>query len=84
MENAIDEIARERISDHDRRLEGAEERVGAIDMEISDVRRTVIQTVTKLEEVISFHKELKKYASIAILGILGLLGTQLWQMIVKH
>ena len=80
----VDEIARERISDHDRRIEKTEEQSESNRLEISDVKRTTVKVVTNLEEVISFHKDLKGYAKMAIAGIVALIFAQVWQMIVKH
>lgn len=78
-----DSIARERLRSHSKRLDDLSTGVGVMGKEISDVRSRQTKQETKVETLIEFHVELKRYARFAITGVFGIIGLQIIQLILK-
>lgn len=76
-----DPVAWERLRTHSKRLDEIGERVGAMDEEISDFKKVQIVQGTKIETLIGFHEEIKKYARWAVMGLVGVIGMQVLQLV---
>lgn len=76
-------VLRERVKAHGRTLVELEADARERDEKISDVRKVQIMQGTKIEELITFHKDLKNYARVVILGLFGAVGMQVLQLILK-
>jgi hypothetical protein len=81
--SAYDAIARERIKSIEGRVQELWEDVDEMGDTISDVKKVQIGQGVKLEAVIEFHIELKKYARWVITGVFGIIGLQVIQLILK-
>lgn len=50
---------------------------------LSDVRKVQVGQGMKLETLVEFHTELKKYARWAITGVFGVIFLQVLQLVLK-
>jgi uncharacterized protein (UPF0335 family) len=76
-------VMREKLKTTTERVDRLWEDVDEMSDSISDVKKVQIGQGAKLEAVIEFHAELKKYARWAITGVFGLIALQLIQLILK-
>jgi len=50
---------------------------------ISDVKKVQIGQGATIQELVAFHKELKAYARLAIVGLFGAVAIQVLQLVLK-
>jgi hypothetical protein len=78
-----DPIARERLKAQAARLDEINGRVERVDDEISDVKKVQIGHGATISELVGFHKDLKSYARLAIVGLFGAVALQVLQLVLK-
>jgi hypothetical protein len=78
-----DPIARERIKSTASRVEDLWRDVDEMSESISDVKKVQIGQNATIQELVAFHKELKAYAKLAIVGLFGAVAIQVLQLVLK-
>lgn len=76
-------VIRERLKATDRRVDELWGDMDEMSDAISDVKKVQIGQGTKLETLIEFHLEIKKYARWAVTGVFGLIALQVAALIFK-
>lgn len=74
-------VAWERLRSHSQRLEDLGGEVASLGDEISDFKKVQIVQGTKIETLIGFHEDIKKYVRMGVVAILGVIGMQVLQLV---